>query len=1155
MRTGILALVVAFSSFAQSNVTTITVDNTVSQKGVKRFGINLSFLSFWDSGQMMRNLVHRNPGFEPMLYQSVMRCASGSAMTCTDDHVYSAWPSGFWNGASFELIRNGNQVRSGTVTAFVAPAAPTGGTYIFNSSGISPVSGDLIILRKQWTDGATNGWSVQSTGGGSASSETADLPPGTAGQQCARLNALTAGASTTLASYFDSTAGRTFVQVVGPHRISFWAKGAGGNNQLTVALNRSGGPNAVYQTVGLSSSWKQYNIDFTGVDSGSAVGTVQLLFTAQGASVLLDDVSLTQLNSDSTNQTAFRDPVVKALKDLRPGILRYWGSQLGDSLDNQLATVGARQPSGYSAFTTKHEDIVYSLHEFLQLCQTVGAEPWYVFPTVSTPLEASNLIEYLAGPATSTYGAKRAALGQALPWTSVFSKIHLEFGNESWNSVFKGGVIEYPDAYGSRAQTLFAAMRANPSFIASRFNLIIGGQHDYVQRTVAMNAATNNHDTLALAPYISSRVESYFTLEDLYGPLFAEPQYEVRQGQLRQEYDLIRASSRPVPLAVYETNMGTVSGAISQDVLDKYTPSLGAGVAMASHMLTMLQELGIRDQNLYALPQYQYLRTDGKQVKIWGAVVDMGVTDRKRPQYLALQLLNEALAGDMLTTSLSANAPKWNQPLVNGIQLSQANYIQAFGFAQATKKALVLINLHRTASLPVNFAGDQAPRGLLTYKSLGGASPMLTNEDQQNVSISTQTLSNFNPSTAFNLPPHSVNVLLWDGGTTVPTPTDPPVTLQISNLKVSGITNWGATISWTTNLPARSVLRYGTDATYGRTQTVSNSPGTQHSTLIWGLSNNVTYNAQAVATDTAGNTVTSANFTFKTLDQVPPSIGNIRASFGTTFQGNRTVTTTAITWDTDEESDSQVEYGPTLSYGSASLLNSTLTRSHSVLLVDLVPGTYHYRVRSRDAAGNLATSVDVTVVVPQSTATAGPAFDLIDLAVWNVTGTSATISWSTNRPVTTVVEYGTGPGLTSPALAQNPSPVHGHQITLSGLVPGTRYYFRASSADSTGGRGFSSVRSFDTPDTQAPIISNVKVVVLSSNSASVTWTTNKPADGQVEYGSTPSHGMWSAWDSAHKTEHQAVLQWLGPDVNYFRIRSRDTAGNLAVTESTPFSMR
>ena len=68
-----------------------------------------------------------------------------------------------------------------------------------------------------------------------------------------------------------------------------------------------------------------------------------------------------------------------------------------------------------------------------------------------------------------------------------------------------------------------------------------------------------------------------------------------------------------------------------------------------------------------------------------------------------------------------------------------------------------------------------------------------------------------------------------------------------------------------------------------------------------------------------------------------------------------------ITWTTNELSDSQVEYGTTINYGSATQLNSNLVTSHSQALNNLLSSTlYHYRLRSRDSQGNLAISQDFT---------------------------------------------------------------------------------------------------------------------------------------------------------------------------------------------------
>jgi len=64
-----------------------------------------------------------------------------------------------------------------------------------------------------------------------------------------------------------------------------------------------------------------------------------------------------------------------------------------------------------------------------------------------------------------------------------------------------------------------------------------------------------------------------------------------------------------------------------------------------------------------------------------------------------------------------------------------------------------------------------------------------------------------------------------------------------------------------------------------------------------------------------------------------------------------------IGWTTNEPSDTQVEYGPTGSYGSLAPLNTALVTSHAQVINGLAPNTwYQFRMRSRDAAGNLGVS-------------------------------------------------------------------------------------------------------------------------------------------------------------------------------------------------------
>src|SRR5439155_4534184 len=109
----------------------------------------------------------------------------------------------------------------------------------------------------------------------------------------------------------------------------------------------------------------------------------------------------------------------------------------------------------------------------------------------------------------------------------------------------------------------------------------------------------------------------------------------------------------------------------------------------------------------------------------------------------------------------------------------------------------------------------------------------------------------------------------------------------------------------------------------------------------------------AVVRDAAGHTATAAAVGV-TVDNTLPLISTVSA-FNISLSG------ATITWATDEASTSQVEYGLTTAYGSATPVNASLLTAHAMTPAGLVATTlYHYRVKSRDAAGNLAVSGDVT---------------------------------------------------------------------------------------------------------------------------------------------------------------------------------------------------
>jgi hypothetical protein len=199
-------------------------------------------------------------------------------------------------------------------------------------------------------------------------------------------------------------------------------------------------------------------------------------------------------------------------------------------------------------------------------------------------------------------------------------------------------------------------------------------------------------------------------------------------------------------------------------------------------------------------------------------------------------------------------------------------------------------------------------------------------------------------------------------GPVTPTDTTAPV---ISGVSAGSPGPTSVTIGWGTNEVSDSQVEYGLTTGYGSSTTLDTSLVTFHSVGLTGLSAGTLYHYRVKSRDAAGNLATGTDNTFTTAaapDVIPPVISGVSS-------GSLTTTGATVSWTTDESADSQVEYGLTTSYGSTTTLDTTLATSHSVGLTGLTAGTtYHYRVLSADATGNLATGTDHTFATVAETA-------------------------------------------------------------------------------------------------------------------------------------------------------------------------------------------
>lgn len=205
-----------------------------------------------------------------------------------------------------------------------------------------------------------------------------------------------------------------------------------------------------------------------------------------------------------------------------------------------------------------------------------------------------------------------------------------------------------------------------------------------------------------------------------------------------------------------------------------------------------------------------------------------------------------------------------------------------------------------------------------------------------------------------------------------------------------------------------------------------------------------------------GAAVTLSNVILDTTAPVISSVGSSTTSSGAT-----------ITWLTDENSSSLVEYGTSTSYGTSTTETDTSTRvtSHSVALSGLSScTTYHYRVKSTDSASNQGTGADNTFNTAgctssnssssSSSTSSSPSAPVCSAqapgskAPWLYgaipqSGNSILLYFTeADNPVDTyALEFGTKPGEYSFG-ATNIGGKGSRTYLVQSLTPNTTYYFR-----------------------------------------------------------------------------------------------------------------
>ncbi len=234
------------------------------------------------------------------------------------------------------------------------------------------------------------------------------------------------------------------------YAVSFFAK-AGDNftGTLDISLEGPEGTGIVYASTkvsGVETTWKQFQTSLSVEEGIETTDSVRLVISSTSTgTVWLDVVSLTPPTWNGRTN-GMRIDLAEMVKNLNPKFFRFPGGCVveGDSLANAFQwkqTIGdISERRGHWNLWGYQTTGGLGFHEYLQLCEDLGAEPLYVIncgishsdivplaeldPWIQDALDA---IEYANGPTTSFWGAKRAANGHPEP----FNIKYVEIGNEN----------------------------------------------------------------------------------------------------------------------------------------------------------------------------------------------------------------------------------------------------------------------------------------------------------------------------------------------------------------------------------------------------------------------------------------------------------------------------------------------------------------------------------------------------------------------------------------------------------------------------------------------------------------------------------------------------------------------------------------------------
>lgn len=274
----------------------------------------------------------------------------------------------------------------------------------------------------------------------------------------------------------------------------------------------------------------------------------------------------------------------------------------------------------------------------------------------------------------------------------------------------------------------------------------------------------------------------------------------------------------------------------------------------------------------------------------------------------------------------------------------------------------------------------------------------------------------------------------------------------VTDPKVSTIGLSTVSLTYTVSGASKVRIYYGKTASFGSVSEVSTSTSeTSYTTILDELDDGTKYFYKINALDSEGAEYDGSVLTFETLPRPKISAVKIQQIIGTAQS------TVLVSWNTNTEVSSVLTYFPQGETSQArDQVNVTLKKGeHRMVLKGLLANTtYSVVVSGTDKAGNKAVSEPQKFST--STDTRPPLITELKVAGTNVKSgdqilSQLTVSWTTDEPATSQVEFGEGTGASySQKTQEDGSPNVNHTVVITGLSPSKVYHLRAVSKDVNG---------------------------------------------------------------------------------------------------------